>query len=107
MADLFQTSRTIVVEHLKHIYDEEKLSQEVTCRKFRQVRKEGDRQGHPGVEAPGTSFTTSINSTVPEGTSFEWDGSLPSFRKRYEKEKADREKQIRDSALEMVGKMSD
>ena len=47
------------------------------------------------------------DSTVPEGTSFGWDGPLPSFRKRYEKEKADREKRIRDSAQEMVGKMSD
>ena len=70
MADLFQTSRTIVVEHLKHIYDEEKLSQEVTCRKFRQVRKEGDRQGHPGVEALGTSFTTSSRNGARTPTSF-------------------------------------
>ncbi len=44
MADLFQTARTNVVEHLKHIYDEEELQQDSTCRNFRQVRKEGDRQ---------------------------------------------------------------
>ena len=44
MADLFQTARTNVVEHLKHIYDEEELLQDSTCRKFRQVRKEGSRE---------------------------------------------------------------
>lgn len=44
MADLFQTSRTNVVEHIKHIYDEGELDAESTCRKFRQVRKEGGRE---------------------------------------------------------------
>jgi hypothetical protein len=43
MADLFQTSRTNVVEHIKHIYDEGELDEKSTCRKFRQVRKEGSR----------------------------------------------------------------
>jgi hypothetical protein len=43
MADLFQTSRTNVVEHIKHIYDEGELEEISTCRKFRQVRKEGNR----------------------------------------------------------------
>lgn len=38
MAELFQTSRTNVVEHIKHIYDEGELEEEATCRKFRQVR---------------------------------------------------------------------
>ena len=41
MAELFQTSRTNIVEHIKHIYEEEELIEESTCRKFRQVRKEG------------------------------------------------------------------
>lgn len=44
MADLFQTSRTNVVEHIKHIYDEGELDKESTCRNFRQVRKEGNRE---------------------------------------------------------------
>lgn len=44
MAELFQTSRTNVVEHIKHIYDEGELDEISTCRKFRQVRKEGNRQ---------------------------------------------------------------
>ena len=43
MAELFQTSRTNVIEHIKHIYDEGELDRNSTCRKFRQVRKEGNR----------------------------------------------------------------
>lgn len=44
MADLFQTSRTNVVEHIAHIYEEFELDESSTCRKFRQVRKEGNRE---------------------------------------------------------------
>ena len=44
MADLFQTSRTNIVEHIKHIYAEDELDEASTCRKFRQVRMEGKRQ---------------------------------------------------------------
>lgn len=44
MADLFQTSRTNIVEHIKHIYAEDELDEASTCRKFRQVRKEGNRE---------------------------------------------------------------
>lgn len=43
MSELFQTSRTNIVEHIKHIYEEGELDREATCRKFRQVRKEGLR----------------------------------------------------------------
>jgi len=44
MADLYQTSRTNVVEHIKHIYEENELDEESTCRNFRQVRIEGVRE---------------------------------------------------------------
>lgn len=44
MADLFQASRTNVVERIANIYAEGELSQEATCREFRQVRTEGGRQ---------------------------------------------------------------
>ena len=44
MAELFQSSRTNVVEHIKHIYEEGELDEESTCRKIRQVRKEGNRE---------------------------------------------------------------
>lgn len=38
MAELFQTSRTNVVEHIGNIYSEGELDQNSTCREFRQVR---------------------------------------------------------------------
>lgn len=44
MADLFGSSRTNVVEHIKHIYEDEELNEETTCRRFRQVRQEGNRE---------------------------------------------------------------
>lgn len=44
MAELFQSSRSNVAEHIKHIYDEGELNEISTCRKFRQVRTEGNRQ---------------------------------------------------------------
>lgn len=44
MADLYQTSRTNIVEHIKHIYEEGELDENSTCQKFRQVRTEGNRQ---------------------------------------------------------------
>ena len=44
MAELFGTSRTNIVEHIRHIYEEGELDEDSTCRKFRQVRDEGGRQ---------------------------------------------------------------
>ena len=43
MVELFQSSRTNIVEHIQHIYDDEELEASLTCRKFRQVRHEGKR----------------------------------------------------------------
>lgn len=44
LAELFQTSRTNVVEHIQHIYEEGELDATATCREFRQVRTEGTRE---------------------------------------------------------------
>jgi len=44
LAELFQTSRTNVVEHIQHIYEEGELEAAATCREFRQVRTEGTRE---------------------------------------------------------------
>ena len=49
MCELYQTSRTNVVEHMKHIYEEGELQEEATCRKFRQVRQEGERSKGVGI----------------------------------------------------------
>ena len=44
IAELFQTSRTNVVEHIRNVYAEGELIESATCRNFRQVRTEGSRQ---------------------------------------------------------------
>ena len=43
LTELYQTSRTNVVEHIKHIFEEGELNEEATCRNFRQVQMEGNR----------------------------------------------------------------
>lgn len=44
MVELFHTSRTNVVEHIKNIYNEGELDENSTCRNFRQVQLEGSRE---------------------------------------------------------------
>ncbi len=44
MAELFQSSRTNIVEHIKNIYFEGELEKDLTCRNFRQVQIEGSRE---------------------------------------------------------------
>lgn len=49
MAELFKTSRTNILEHIGNIYDEGELDKNSTCREFRQVRKEGNRNVSRGI----------------------------------------------------------
>ena len=44
MAELFQSSRTNIAEHIRNIYAEGELDKESTCRIFRQVHQEGNRE---------------------------------------------------------------
>ena len=44
IGELFDTARTSIVEHIKRIYSDGELLEEATCRKFRQVRMEGNRK---------------------------------------------------------------
>lgn len=44
IGELFQVSTSTVNEHLKNIYDEAELTPEATIRKFRIVRREGQRE---------------------------------------------------------------
>ena len=43
MAELFNSSRTNIVEHINNIYSDSELEKNSTCQEFRQVRKEGKR----------------------------------------------------------------
>jgi hypothetical protein len=44
MAMLFGKGISTIAEHVANVYDETELEQNSTCRKFRQVRKEGARE---------------------------------------------------------------
>lgn len=41
--NLFQSSKANISEHIKHIFNSGELHAEATVRKFRTVRKEGER----------------------------------------------------------------
>lgn len=43
LVELYQTSKANISEHIKHIFEEQELSEEATVRKFRTVQMEGDR----------------------------------------------------------------
>lgn len=44
MAELYQTTRPNIVQHIRNIYEDGELAEKATCKKFLQVRQEGTRQ---------------------------------------------------------------
>ena len=44
MVELFHKSKSNIVEHIDHLYEEGELDETSTCRKFRRVQMEGNRQ---------------------------------------------------------------
>ncbi|MCC7430748.1 type II toxin-antitoxin system death-on-curing family toxin [bacterium] len=43
LSDLFQTDRTTILKHIQNIYKSNELDEKITCSKFAQVQKEGNR----------------------------------------------------------------
>ena len=68
IAELFQTSRTNVVEHIQHVYDEGELSEQATCRKSRQVRTEGSREVNREVALYNLDMILSVGYRVKSKT---------------------------------------
>lgn len=67
LADLLQTSRTNVVEHIKNIYSEGELTEEATCRDFRQVRLEGHREVSRSIPHYNLDMIISLGYRVRSG----------------------------------------
>lgn len=44
ISDVFNTSRTSIVEHIKNIYSSNELDENSTCRKIRHVANEGENR---------------------------------------------------------------
>jgi len=72
ISDLFQVSVATVSEHLKHIYEEAELAPEATIRKFRIVRREGQREVSRLIEYYNLDGILAVGYRVrsPRGTQF-------------------------------------
>ena len=72
MALLFGKGRSTVAEHIANVFEEGELEQNSTCRKFRQVRKEGVREVERDIDHYNLNVIISVGYRVksPQGTQF-------------------------------------
>ncbi|HCE53830.1 MAG TPA: cytochrome C biogenesis protein CycH [Lutibacter sp.] len=72
LAELFDGSRTNIVEHIQNIYKEGELDQVATCRKFRQVQIEGKREVKRNIDHYNLDLIISVGYRVnsKRGTQF-------------------------------------
>ncbi len=72
MANLFGKGRSTIAEHINNVYEEEELEQARTCRKFRQVRKEGSRTIKREIDHYNLDVIISVGYRVKsqQGTQF-------------------------------------
>jgi hypothetical protein len=72
MATLFGKGRSTVAEHIANTFDEGELEQHATCRKFRQVRMEGQREVARDIDYYNLDVIISVGYRVksPQGTQF-------------------------------------
>ena len=65
MCELYQTSKSNVSEHIKHIFEEGELAKEATVRKFRTVQTEGSRNVEREVEHYNLDMIIALGYRVP------------------------------------------
>ena len=72
MIELFQSSKSNISEHIKHIFEEGELMPDSTVRKFRTVRLEGSRQVEREIEHYNLDVIISVGYRVKSlrGTQF-------------------------------------
>lgn len=72
MATLFGKGRSTVAEHIGNVFEEGELDQNRTCRKFRQVRQEGDRMVEREIDHYNLDVIISVGYRVKslQGTQF-------------------------------------
>ncbi len=72
MALLFGKGRSTIAEHVANVYEEGELEQNPTCRKYRQVRKEGTREVEREIDHYNIDVIISVGYRVksPQGTQF-------------------------------------
>lgn len=72
MATLFGKGRSTIAEHIVNVFEEGELEQNRTCRKFRQVRQEGNREVEREIDHYNLDVIISVGYRVksPQGTQF-------------------------------------
>ena len=72
IATLFGKGRSTIAEHIANVYEEGELEQNRTCRKFRQVWKEGVREVERDIDHFNLDVIISVGYRVksPQGTQF-------------------------------------
>jgi len=72
MALLFGKARSTVAEHIANVFDEGELEENRTCRKFRQVRQEGNREVEREIDCYNLDVIISVGYRVKSqrGTQF-------------------------------------
>lgn len=72
MAILFDKGRSTVAEHILNVFKEGELNEKSTCRKFRQVRMEGNRTVERDIEHYNLDVIISVGYRVKSlrGTQF-------------------------------------
>jgi len=72
MAKLFGKGRSTVTEHIINLYEEGELDQKPTCRNFRQVRIEGNREVARDIDYYNFDVIISVGYRVKsvQGTQF-------------------------------------
>ncbi len=72
MATLFGKGRSTVAEHIANVFEEGELEQNRTCRKFRQVRMEGNREVEREIDHYNLDVIISVGYRVKslQGTQF-------------------------------------
>lgn len=72
MALLFEKGRSTIAEHIGNVYEEGELEQNRTCRKFRQVRTEGNREVSREIDYYNLDVIISVGYRVKSlrGTEF-------------------------------------
>ncbi len=68
IAQLFTKGRSTIAEHIANVYEENELEQMATCRKFRQVRSEGNRRVEREIDHYNLDVIISVGYRVKSRT---------------------------------------
>ena len=83
MAELFNISRTNIIEHISNIYSDEELDKNSACQDFRQVRKEGKRTVSRNITHYNLDMILSVGYRIKSKTATKFRKWATDVLKRY------------------------